>query len=151
MATIKNNTTFKLKFAAYRADGLLLSNDTPVLESGECVEVSGGDTKGIDWFMMLVFLKDSIIPPSLNVTQQTQGSGITIGISAVAGGTGGGLTVGVNTVGTINFSTPLAGQVVADGQFYNLEKTGSLQLSFQKLDTEPSCRAKKMISNIINR
>lgn len=148
MAIIKNSTSFKLKFAVYRADGLLMSNTTPVLESGDCLEVNGGDTKGIDWFILLIFLKDSVIPPAVNVTQQTQGVGVTLGLTVAEIG---GFTIGVNIVGTTNFSTPLAGKTIGDNDRLKLEKTSSLQLSFLDLDASSTCSNTHQISSLINR
>jgi hypothetical protein len=150
MAKIINKTAFQLKFAIYRADGLLLSADTPKIDTGTCLKVKEGDTKGIDWFIVLVFLKDSIIPPAVNITQQVSGVGVTLGLSISSGGSGVGFTLGVNTVGTETFSVPLAGQVIGDNDNYELSQSG-LQFIFTKLQTDPSCDKVKTISDIINR
>jgi hypothetical protein len=150
MATIRNNTSFTLKFAAYRADGLLLASDTPTLGGGECLDVRGGDTKGIDWFILLIFLKDSKIPPAVNITQAVSGVGVTLGVSVVGSGTGGGITLGVNTVGTIAFSTPLAGHVVQDGDFFKIEARGG-QLVFNADPSAPDCSDTKKLGGIIKR
>lgn len=150
MATIRNNTNFTLKFAAYRADGLLLASDTPTLGGGECLDVAGGDTKGIDWFILLVFLKDSKVPPAVNITQAVSGVGVTLGVSVVGSGTGGGITLGVNTVGTIAFSTPLAGHVVQDTDFFKIEDRGG-QLVFNADPDQPQCSDTKQLGNVIRR
>lgn len=150
MATIRNNTTFTLKFAAYRADGLLLARDTPTVDGGECLNVRGGDTKGIDWFILLVFLKDSKVPPAVNITQAVSGVGVTLGVSVVGSGTGGGLTLGVNTVGTIAFSTPLAGHMVQDTDFFKIENRDG-QLVFNADPTEPDCSDTKQLGDLIER
>lgn len=121
MAKIQNKTGFQLKFVAYRADGLRLSMDAPKLDNGDCLQIQGSDTAGFDWSILLVFLPDSNVPPAVSVIQAVSGLGVSFGANIL--GTGG--SIGVNTVSTVEFSTPLAMHVIGDDTDYLVQMSGT--------------------------
>jgi hypothetical protein len=149
MGKFQNKSSFQLKLAVYRADGLKLSNDTPKLGTKDCFELQGSDTSGFDWAILLVFLKDSLVPPAINVSQTTEGFGITLGANVVAAGTGGGFSIGVSTVSSVQFSTPLGMHVVSDDD--NFEFTVNQgQIVFTKVDDVSDCADTKKLDSIID-
>lgn len=149
MGKFQNKSSFQLKVAVYRADGLKLSNDTPKLGTNDCFQLKGSDTNAFDWAILLVFLQDSIVPPAVNVSQVTQGFGISLGANVVAAGTGGGFSIGVSTVNTVAFSTPLGMHVVSDDDNFEIDVNQG-QIVFTKVDDVSNCADTKTLDGKID-
>jgi len=121
---LSNNTKDTIRFVPYRIDGLRASkNDAPKIDGGECFRIDGKDLRKedlLDTLIVLVFLEDSKIPPSVTITQATVGGGGGITIFGFGG------SASVTT--TVVFSQPVAAARV----------TESSKLTFQL--TDPTMR-----------
>ncbi len=107
-----NNLDVDVQFVTFRADGLPLKQDGPVIPPGVSRNVDTRQAFDLDWFIVLAFMKDAVIPPRLEVTQAVEGSGGGASVGLTIGGTGGSIGAQGSKTETVYFSSGVAALTV---------------------------------------
>ncbi len=115
-AVFKNELDHSILLVPFRADGLLVDTNNPVIAPGEYRLINNDHIGDAEFYIVLAFMAGAEIPPRVGVTQGVEG--VTVGVGLGGGGSAGGeggsasiaLTVGVTK--TAGFSSTMAAGLV---------------------------------------
>jgi hypothetical protein len=121
--TIQNQTQYDFRFVPYRLDGIVLEEDVPKINPGECFHLKNHKFKEIDAVIVLAFLKDSEIPPAVGVKEAMTGSSGGGGFEISIAGFGFGLSGDGGKTKTKEYSSPIAHHVMGRNEAFIFQET----------------------------
>ena len=113
MAVFINSTKHVVQMVGYRADGLIFDQDAPEIAPGQARYINKEHFGDNDWYFVIAYMKDAVVPDRIGVTQAVSGGGAGLGVTI--SGSGGSISVsgtkttyysdGVAAVSTLPHST----------------------------------------------